>query len=462
MMSINLFSNYPLSWKPVKATLTRPYYQGLARQMRADINNGLLLPGTKLPPQRELADYLDVGFTTITRAYKLSQAEGLTYGVVGKGTYVSPNVKTDLTITHQDNKNIQELGFVSSFESENGALQSTIINIAKQKKFAELLNYEHPTGMPRHKKIATRYLREIGMNVNQQNTLIASGGQNALTITLLGLFNPGDKIIVDQFTYVNFIELCRLRGVKLIPIPSDNDGIRSDLILKACQNDVIKGIYLMPDCNNPTTEIITLSRRKEIATIIKHYDLTFIEDDYANFLNLFREVPVIKLSELVPENSVYICSMSKPLASGLRVAFMRVPDRYKLQIELAMFNSTVKTSALDAAIVVEALENGTANKIMHRKINKLLLANQIFDRVFEQQVNAYNATSFFRPLHLKSKQRGDELEKLCLDNGIRIFHSDRFLVGPRPDNSFLRVSLSAVEEINDLTTALKRLKSIIL
>lgn len=154
--------------------------------------------------------------------------------------------------------------------------------------------------------------------------------------------------------------------------------------------------------------------------------------------------------------------MSKPLASGLRVAFMRVPDRYKLQIELAMFNSTVKTSALDAAIVAEALENGTANKIMHRKINKLLVANQIFDRVFEQQVNAYNATSFFRPLHLKSKQRGDELEKLCLDNGIRIFHSDRFLVGPRPDNSFLRVSLSAVEEINDLTTALKRLKSIIL
>ena len=55
-MPYNSFADYPMSWKPVLDRNSRPLYLALARQLADDVMNGILLPGTKLPPQRELAD----------------------------------------------------------------------------------------------------------------------------------------------------------------------------------------------------------------------------------------------------------------------------------------------------------------------------------------------------------------------------------------------------------------------
>ena len=51
-----------------------------------------LSPNTKLPPQRELADYLDINLSTVTRAFKICEVKGLIYAVTGSGTFVAPNV----------------------------------------------------------------------------------------------------------------------------------------------------------------------------------------------------------------------------------------------------------------------------------------------------------------------------------------------------------------------------------
>ncbi|MBO7153835.1 MAG: GntR family transcriptional regulator, partial [Lentisphaeria bacterium] len=61
-MAHNSFDNYFLSWKPDKKLLTRPLYLALANLLEADIASGKLAPGTQLPPQRELADYLGINF----------------------------------------------------------------------------------------------------------------------------------------------------------------------------------------------------------------------------------------------------------------------------------------------------------------------------------------------------------------------------------------------------------------
>ena len=90
-MPINDFSHYQLTWYPDKNKLTRPIYKSLLDQLKSAIERGILTPGTKLPPQRELADYLDINFTTVTRTYKLSAQLGLTYGIHGKGTFVNSN-----------------------------------------------------------------------------------------------------------------------------------------------------------------------------------------------------------------------------------------------------------------------------------------------------------------------------------------------------------------------------------
>lgn len=89
-MPFNSFDNYPMSWKPERNQLNRPLYRSLTLLLEHDISYGFLAPGTKLPPQRELADYLDVNFTTITRVYKLCELKGLIYGVTGNGILFQP------------------------------------------------------------------------------------------------------------------------------------------------------------------------------------------------------------------------------------------------------------------------------------------------------------------------------------------------------------------------------------
>ena len=76
-MPINSFENYPMSWKPDKQKLAYPVYYSLADLMEQDIKSGKLAANTKLPPQRELADFLDLNLSTITKAYKLCEMRGL-------------------------------------------------------------------------------------------------------------------------------------------------------------------------------------------------------------------------------------------------------------------------------------------------------------------------------------------------------------------------------------------------
>ena len=107
-MPINDFSRHPLTWQPDPALIKRPRYLSLASLLSHDISNGVLKPGTCLPPQRELADWLDLNFTTVTRAYDICKERSLIYGVTGRGTFVSSMPGKQ----EEDNSDILDLGAV--------------------------------------------------------------------------------------------------------------------------------------------------------------------------------------------------------------------------------------------------------------------------------------------------------------------------------------------------------------
>ena len=90
-MPINSFDDYPMTWRPARAGLHPPLYRALAAWLERDILSGRLPPHTKLPPQRELADFLDLNLSTVIRAFRLCTDKRLIYAVMGCGTFVSPN-----------------------------------------------------------------------------------------------------------------------------------------------------------------------------------------------------------------------------------------------------------------------------------------------------------------------------------------------------------------------------------
>ena len=98
-MPINSYDDYPLTWRPDKQKLKRPYYRSLIQQLEQDILKNKLQKNTQLPSQRELADYLDLNFTTVGKAYKYGIEKGLLYTNIGSGTFISPNVFESITIS---------------------------------------------------------------------------------------------------------------------------------------------------------------------------------------------------------------------------------------------------------------------------------------------------------------------------------------------------------------------------
>ncbi|NCU33582.1 MAG: GntR family transcriptional regulator, partial [Candidatus Moranbacteria bacterium] len=115
-MPFNSFENYPMSWLPDRTSLFAPLYISLAEQLEGDIQRGKLANNTKLPPQRELADYLDVSLSTVTRAYLLCAKKGLVRGRTGSGTYVSFNVGSPRSVLRKPDKQEQiQMGTVYPF-----------------------------------------------------------------------------------------------------------------------------------------------------------------------------------------------------------------------------------------------------------------------------------------------------------------------------------------------------------
>lgn len=163
--------------------------------------------------------------------------------------------------------------------------------------------------------------------------------------------------------------------------------------------------------------------------------------------------------QLLPDQTFYICSMSKVLASGLRIGYLAFPQAYKQQIENGFFNTVVKVSSLNSAIATEAINSQTIYKIIDHKMSLAKESNKLFDSIFTDAPKT-NLTdiAFFRRLPIKKKISGQQIERGLADISIRCFSSDRFKINASATGSFLRVSLSATSSLNELAYGLEKLK----
>lgn len=454
-MPVNSFENYPMSWKPQKADLEKPYYLSIAASLERDILSGVLPENTKLPPQRELADFLDLNLSTITRAYKLCELKGLLYAVTGKGTFVSPGISAQDTFLDK-NSPVIEMGMIKPFYECNGSILGAAGKVMSNPDNICLLEYSNPFGTGRQVKAARKWLHHFGIDAPKENILLSAGAQNALSIVLISLFKAGDKIAVDAFTYTNFKGLANFLHIQLISIESDRCGMSPNSLLQACRNTEIKGIYLMPTCSNPTSIFMPAARRREIADIVRQFHLLLIEDDIYSFL---APNGVKSFFSILPEQTVHICSVSKSLCAGLRVAFLAFPAKYREILVAGMLNINLKTVSMNGEIVAELIESGTALNIVRQKIALAERRNTIFKSVFDVPKRD-NIARFFFWLPLPEHLTSEEMELLALQKGVHILGSHRFAMQNEQKSSYIRVSVTSPDTEDDLRKGLMILKNI--
>jgi DNA-binding transcriptional MocR family regulator len=318
---------------------TRPLYGHLVSLLESAISRGDVPSGSRVPPERELAQRLQISRTTVVSAYRELESRGLLRGYVGRGTFVcaapdpsgapfawrgkiaaaalrtSDSILRD-TIRHSSDSRVLSLAAgepaIDLFPSE--AFQHAIDHVLKRESIA-VWRHGPTEGQPALREaIAERF------GVPAESVLILAGAQQGLDLLARCLIDPGDAVIVDRPGYLGAIQSFRAAGAKLIGwdvARADMDELEDVLVRYRP-----KLIYTTPTFENPTGVTLPIRARRELLKLAERYRVPIVED--ATYRDLyFNEVPPPSLRELDGQNIViYLNSFSKVLAPGLRLGWL--------------------------------------------------------------------------------------------------------------------------------------------
>ncbi|SFC37065.1 PLP-dependent aminotransferase family protein [Bacillus sp. UNCCL81] len=458
-MSINSFENYPMSWKPSIDKNKKPIYQAIAGQLEKDILNGVLLPGTKLPPQRELADYLDLNLSTISKAFKVCELKGLLSATVGSGTFVSYDALSNAYLLEDTKpKHLIEMGATLPDIASYEPLLLQLKNMLQESDYEKWFGYGRAGESLWQKDAAIKLILRGGFETTVDHILFANGGQNAIAATLASLCKPGDRIGADDHTYPGLKTIAAMLSVQIVPIKSENYEMSPNAFEYACKNDNIKGIYLIPDYHNPTASCLSIENRKKIAAIAKKYNQFIIEDATYNLLN---EKPIPAVASFAQEHSIYIASLSKSIAPGLRLAYVAVPIRFKEAISKALYNLNISVSPLFSELAARTIVSNQFENIIKIHREETIRRNQVVNKYLSDYTCLGTETGIFHWLLLPGKLTGAEFEKLAAQQGVQVYAAERFVVGKSCPERAVRVSVCAPETLEELEHGLMILERLL-
>lgn len=458
-MPVNSFENYPLTWKPVVDKTVKSLYHDLADQLELDIISGMLLPGTKLPPQRELADYLDINVSTVTKAFRLCEQKGLLSAKVGSGTFVSFDALSNAYLL-SDSKpaGVVEMGATIPEPASYDVLMAQLRTMVQEPEFAKWFSYSRPNEERWQKDAAIKLMRKSGFASNPERILFSNGGQNAITAILAGLCSRGDRIGADPHTYPGLKTAAGMLGIQLTAIRQKDGEMDVDALISACRNDSIRGIYLVPDYHNPTTHRMSLTGRKRLARIAKENNIFIIED--ATYPLMCREI-LPAVSSYAPEQAIYIASMSKSMGPGLRLAYVSAPEQYRTLVANALYNMNISVSPLLAELAARMIVSNSIETIIEGHKQKTIERNRMADRYLSGYECHGDETCIFRWLKLPGKITGAEFEAIALREGVQVYAAERFSVGNSIPERAVRLSISAPDTLEELEAGMRILKRIL-
>lgn len=169
-------------------------------------------------------------------------------------------------------------------------------------------------------------------------------------------------------TYLGALQAFTPYEPEYIRLDTDDNGLIPGSLEKVLDHGGIKFIYLVPTFQNPTGRTIPIERRKEIAAIIKKYNALLIEDDpYSSLRYSGTAVPPIK--SLAPGNVVYLSTLSKVLAPGLRIGFCAAPEQIRKWLVIVKQGTDLHSSTFNQALAAEYISGGFLAKHLPNIIN---------------------------------------------------------------------------------------------
>lgn len=447
-------------YSPVIVEGNEPLYKGLADAIERDIVSGTLVPGERLPTHRDLADELGMNVSTVTRGYREAEKRGLVSGTVGRGTFVASDAATSTSLVSFEPAmpGMLELGLVAPLHHLDPDISEGFRRIARRKDTSSFLRYSDPRGLPEHRKAGAEWAGRYGMDAGAEDVIVCAGAQHALTCSLSGLLQAGDRVATDALTYPGFKTLAAMLGIRLVPIEMDEHGIVPSSLDAACRRDEIKAVYLMPGVHNPTTVSIPEGRRRELAKLAEWHDLIIIEDDAYDLTDPGRITPI---GAHARHRSIYIAGMSKSLAAGLRVSFVVAPKQFIKPIAQAVLNTIWMAPPLNAELSSMWISDGTADDVVKRKSVAAARRYMLACDALEGFRFRGKRSGFYLWLDLPEGWTGTALENAAQARGVNVFGAEKFVVGEAPPPAAARISLTGTDTLEELEKGLTIIKDIL-
>ena len=444
-------------WYPKSINTNQALYKAIADAMEKDIHQGILNAGDKLPPQRKLADLIGVNLTTITRAYQEASNRNLIETRKGDGTYVR-NIHAG-TLNRITNAPLLELGLVNPGTSDLQPIMDALKKISSESAHLDIFGYVESQGLKRHRETAAKWFVQYGFrNVLSDQIVITSGAMNAINCVLSSLFQKDDIIATDSLTFAGFIHSAKMHGIHLIPIDSDHEGMCPEKLEQVCNTHKIKGIYLMPNMQNPTAKNMTDVRKRLLSEVIEKHNLLLIEDDIFAFTNLESNTA---LASLIPNQSIYICGISKLLYPGLRIAFVKVPDRFLNDFIDALVHTVWMASPISSEILNLLISQGDIHRVSASMRSTISKRQSLARMYLKPYVLSDNLESMYLWLQLPANWECDVFERFALRQGVNVFSASKFFVGNVKPPNAIRIALTTEQDEARFEEGLSRIANLL-
>jgi len=348
-----------------------PIYRQLVHRIQEMIVSGALPEGFRLPPERRLASSLGVNRSTVLTAYRELKARGLVDAHVGRGTAVlrpppkssgaaavpwrqlfresvmrshDPILSELLAATERTGVISFSIGLPAPELIPLQTMEELSLDIMRDAGPAAFLHC--PTeGLTLLRETLAEWVASRGIRAKTSNMLVVSGSQQGLDLIARVFLDPGDAVVVEEPTYVGALQTFRVAQARLVSVPVDAEGLRTDILASVLEHHRPKLIYTLPTFQNPSGVVMSLERRRSLLELAARWHVPIVEDDPYSELRYENDaLPSLKALD-DRDQVLYLSTFSKILFPGLRVGYVVVPPAVLRQLVLAKQGADLHTNS---------------------------------------------------------------------------------------------------------------------
>ncbi len=195
-------------------------------------------------------------------------------------------------------------------------------------------------------------------DVDPSQVMVTNGSMEAAALLFQHHLEPGDRVIVEQPTYDRTLLLLQRRGVELVPVPLEEDGVDVDALERALDEGPVKLAHLITNFHNPAGCTLSLPKRERIAALAAERDFTVLEDDPYRLIRFEGDELPTLLSLAEEGRVIHASSFSKTVSPGVRIGYLAAAPDLIATLAKRANETYISPSMISESIVYELCRSG--------------------------------------------------------------------------------------------------------